>query len=291
MIDTPPPYSENALTVLTRIAQALERLAPPPQPAPDFKAASAFVFLPEPARLSSVTNIKALDLTLLHGIGRVKDQLYDNTLRFAKGFAANNVLLWGARGMGKSSLIKAVHQAINTTLESSPLKLIEIFREDIASLPQLLSLVRGSPARCIIFCDDLSFDHDDTSYKALKAVLEGGLEGRPENVVFYATSNRRHLLPRDMRDNESATAINPGEAIEEKTSLSDRFGLWLGFYPANQQDYLAMVAAYARHFALDIAQDQLIAEALEWAITRGNRSGRTAWQFITDVAGRQGKMV
>ena len=232
-------------------------------------------------------------MTLLRGIDRVRDTLADNTERFARGLPANNALLWGARGMGKSSLVKAVHAEINKGLAAAPgarpLKLVEIHREDIETLPELMSLLRADPHRFLVFCDDLSFDADDTSYKSLKAVLEGGIEGRPENVIFYATSNRRHLLPRDMMENERSTAINPGEAVEEKVSLSDRFGLWLGFHKCSQDEYLEMVYAYADHFGLARDRDTVRAEALEWATTRGSRSGRTAWQYIQDLAGRLGK--
>jgi predicted AAA+ superfamily ATPase len=227
-------------------------------------------------------------MALLRGIDRVRDTLFDNTLRFAKGLPANNALLWGARGMGKSSLVKAVHAEINirTGADQRPLKLIEIHREDIETLPDLMGLLRGDPHRFVVFCDDLSFDADDTSYKSLKAVLEGGIEGRPDNVIFYATSNRRHLLPRDMMENERSTAINPGEAVEEKVSLSDRFGLWLGFHKCSQDEYLDMVFAYVDHLGLEVDRTRTRAEALEWATTRGARSGRTAWQFIQDLAGR-----
>ena len=276
---------------LRRIADALEALVPKPAPAPDFDAADAFVWQAEASRLLPVPHVSRVAIGLLKGIDRVRDILTDNTERFARGYAANNVLLWGARGMGKSSLVKAAHAAVNAGREAGalPLKLVEIHREDIDGLPRLMAMVRPTPYRFLVFCDDLSFDFDDTSYKSLKAVLEGGLEGRPANVLFYATSNRRHLMPREMLDNERATAINPGEAIEEKVSLSDRFGLWLGFHKCSQDEYLAMVRAYAEHFGLD--QAGLEAEALEWAITRANRSGRTAWQFIQDVAGRMGKAV
>jgi predicted AAA+ superfamily ATPase len=232
-------------------------------------------------------------LVLLKGIDRVRDQLAENTERFARGYPANNALLWGARGMGKSSLVKAIHADINARLSGQSnfraLKLIEIHREDINSLPALMTLVRDAPFGFLVFCDDLSFDADDTSYKSLKAVLEGGIEGRPSNVLFYATSNRRHLLPRDMMENERSTAINPGEAVEEKVSLSDRFGLWLGFHRCSQDDYLAMVFGYAERFGLEMDRDKLQAESLEWATTRGARSGRTAWQYIQDLAGRLGK--
>jgi predicted AAA+ superfamily ATPase len=230
-------------------------------------------------------------MVLLKGIDRMRDTLMENTRRFAAGLPANNALLWGARGMGKSSLVKAAHATVNQALPASDpgrLKLVEIHREDIESLPQLMALVRGTGLRFIVFCDDLSFDASDTSYKSLKAVLEGGIEGRPDNVLFYATSNRRHLLPRDMMENERSTAINPGEAVEEKVSLSDRFGLWLGFHKCSQDEYLAMVSGYAEHFGLTVEADSLRAEALEWATTRGSRSGRVAWQFVQDLAGRLG---
>ena len=235
--------------------------------------------------------VNRVELALLKGIDRVRDQLHDNTLRFAKGLPANNALLWGARGMGKSSLVKAVHAQINRERPagSQALKLVEIHREDIESLPALMTIVRKSPQQFVVFCDDLSFDAHDTSYKSLKAVLEGGIEGRPDNVVFYATSNRRHLLPRDMMENERSTAINPHEAVEEKVSLSDRFGLWLGFHKCSQDEYLAMVKGYAAHFGFDYPPDAMRAEALEWATTRGARSGRTAWQYIQDLAGRAGE--
>lgn len=290
---TPSP---PLLALLTRLAEALERLAPPHLACARLEDANAFVFHKNPDRLEALDTIKALDLGLLRGIDGVKKQLYDNTLRFAKGHSANNVLLWGARGMGKSSLIKATHAHVNATLtreapDQACLKIIEIMRDDIVALPSLLRMVRHAPCRIILFCDDLSFDYDDGRYKALKAVLEGGLAGRPEHVLFYATSNRRHLLPRDMRENEIASAIHPGEAVEEKTALADRFGLWLGFYPASQEDYLAIVEAYAKAFGLDTPRENLIAGALEWAVTRANRSGRTAFQYISDVAGREGKTI
>ena len=278
--------------LLERLATALERLAPP-APAPvDFAAAGAFIWHPQPERLEPVPQVNRVPIELLRGIDRVRDTLIENTARFARGLPANNVLLWGARGMGKSSLVKAVHAAVNAALtregREASLKLIEIHREDIESLPRLMARLRGASDRFILFCDDLSFDADDTSYKSLKAVLEGGVEGRPENVVFYATSNRRHLLPRDMMENERSTAINPSEAVEEKVSLSDRFGLWLGFHRCSQDEFLDMVRAYARHFGLDVPDERLRAEALEWATTRGSRSGRVAWQFIQDLAGRLG---
>ena len=275
--------------LLSRIAEALERLAPPARPRPDFDAADAFVWHAAALSLQPVAKVNRVELSLLHGVDLVRDQLLANTQRFARGLPANNALLWGARGMGKSSLVKAVHAAINAGAGAERrLKLVEIHREDIESLPALMALMRGAPHHFIVFCDDLSFDADDTSYKSLKAVLEGGIEGRPDNVLFYATSNRRHLLPRDMMDNERSTAINPGEAIEEKVSLSDRFGLWLGFHKCSQDEYLEMVFAYCAHFGLRAEPERVRAEALEWAMTRGARSGRTAWQFIQDLAGRLG---
>jgi len=279
--------ADPTLALLARIADALERLAPPTARAPAFGAADAFVWLAKDGVLQPVPSVNRVALGLLKGVDRVRDLLADNTERFARGFPANNVLLWGARGMGKSSLVKAVHADINERrLGELPLKLIEIHREDIESLPALMSQLRADAHRFIVFCDDLSFDRDDTSYKSLKAALDGGVEGRPGNVAFYATSNRRHLLPRDMMDNERATSINPGEAIEEKVSLSDRFGLWLGFHKCSQDEYLEMVRGYARHFGLAVEETELERDALEWATTRGSRSGRTAWQYITDIAGR-----
>ena len=276
--------------ILQRIAAALERLAPPPAPISDISAAEAFVWHAEPEWLEPVASVNRVDLELLRGIDRVRDILLDNTRRFAAGFAANNVLLWGARGTGKSSLVKAVHGEINRT-EPGSLVLVEIHREDIPSLPRLLSRLRGCSRRCLLFCDDLSFDQQDTSYKSLKAVLDGGIEGRPENVLLYATSNRRHLLSRDMIENERSTAIHPGEAVEEKVSLSDRFGLWLGFHNCDQETYHAIVEGYARRYGLDVPDEQLKAEANEWSITRGARSGRVAWQYIQDLAGRLGKRI
>jgi predicted AAA+ superfamily ATPase len=278
--------------LLGRIAGALERLAPPAAEAIDTSAADAFVWHPAQRRLGPVPKVNRVEIGLLRGIDRVRDILHDNTERFAKGLPANNSLLWGARGMGKSSLVKAVHAAVNEEFAGKggtlPVKLVEIHREDIETLPELMAIVRADPHRFIVFCDDLSFDADDTSYKSLKAVLEGGIEGRPENVVFYATSNRRHLLPRDMMENERSTAINPGEAVEEKVSLSDRFGLWLGFHRCSQDEYLEMVFAYIDHLGMVAEADEVRAEALEWATTRGARSGRTAWQYIQDLAGRRG---
>jgi predicted AAA+ superfamily ATPase len=282
--------TDQTLETLLRIASALERLAPPPRKPVDMTSADAFVWHPAGPELAPVAKVNRVALSLLRGVDRVRDTLAENTERFARGLPANNVLLWGARGMGKSSLVKSVHADTNKRLagEALPLKLIEIHREDIESLPVLMALLRPDRHRAIVFCDDLSFDGEDTSYKSLKAALDGGVEGRPENVVFYATSNRRHLMPRDMMDNERSTAINPGEAIEEKVSLSDRFGLWLGFHKCSQDEYLEMIDGYVRHFKLDIAPHDLRQEALEWATTRGSRSGRTAWQYIQDLAGRLG---
>lgn len=271
---------------LIRIAEALERLAPAPVPAPDFRAADAFIWTTGPDRLVPIAHVSRVDLALLQGIERARDTLLANTLQFARGAAANNALLWGARGMGKSSLVKAVHaEALRQGL---PLKLVEISREDIASVSRLLDHLRGRAERFLLFCDDLSFSHDDTDYKSLKAVLDGGIAGRPANVLLYATSNRRHLMPRDMIENEKATAITPGEAVEEKVSLSDRFGLWLGFHPTDQATYLAMIEGYCAAYGLSIPADQLRAEAIEWQATRGGRSGRVAWQFFSDLAGRHG---
>jgi predicted AAA+ superfamily ATPase len=274
--------------LLLRIADALERLAPSAATANDLDAADAFVWHADREWFEPVPSVNRVPLELLRGIDRVRDILLQNTERFAAGLPANNVLLWGARGTGKSALVKATHAAVNQARRGS-LALIEIHREDIPSLPRLLALVRGSARRCLLFCDDLSFDQNDTSYKSLKAVLEGGIEGRPANVVLYATSNRRHLMPRDMIENERSTAINPAEAVEEKVSLSDRFGLWLGFHNLDQATYQAIVHGYAAHYRLDLPEEQLRAEAAEWAITRGSRSGRVAWQFIQDLAGRLGK--
>jgi predicted AAA+ superfamily ATPase len=276
---------------LKRIAAALERLAPRASSSPDLSAADAFVWHPEGQRLAPVARVNRVQMSLLKGIDRVRDLLVENTERFARGLPANNALLWGARGMGKSSLVKAVHAAIAAKLapgSTGGLKLVEIHREDIESLPELMAILRSAPERFIVFCDDLSFDADDTSYKSLKAVLEGGIEGRPDNVIFYATSNRRHLMPREMMENERSTAINPGEAVEERVSLSDRFGLWLGFHRCSQDEYLAMVEGYAGHYRIPLDAGELRREALEWATTRGSRSGRVAWQYVQDAAGRLG---
>ena len=281
---------QSQADLLGRIADALERMAPASRAKPDFDAAEAFVWRAERGTLAPVGRVNRIDLSLLRGVDRVRDLLVENTERFARGLPANNALLWGARGMGKSSLVKAAHAAINRqTGVEGRLKLVEIHREDIEGLPALMSALREAPFRFIVFCDDLSFDAGDASYKSLKAALEGGVEGRPANVLFYATSNRRHMMPREMMENERSSAINPGEAVEEKVSLSDRFGLWLGFHHCSQDDYLAMVAGYAKHYGLDAPPDAIEAEALEWATTRGSRSGRTAWQFIQDLAGRLGK--
>ena len=273
-----------------RAVEALERLAPAAVPAALPDRGAAFVWEPGLGTLTPVAHVAAIEIGLLKAIENQRETLFANTRRFAEGLPANNALLWGARGMGKSSLVKAVHAEVNAA-RKSPLVLIEIHREDIASLPQLLRLLRADKRRFLLFCDDLSFDKDDTSYKSLKAALEGGIEGRPANVLFYATSNRRHLMPRDLVDNERATAINPGEAVEEKVSLSDRFGLWLGFHNCSQDDYLQMVDAYVIHYGLKIAAEELRAKALAWSLTRGARSGRVAWQFIQDLAGELGQKI
>jgi len=276
-----------------RIADALERLAPTAGVKPDFAAAEAFSWHPDERQLLPVARVNRVAMSLLKGIDRMRDVLVENTERFARGLPANNALLWGARGMGKSSLVKAVHAAVNAAHTTSkdaggPLKLVEIHREDIESLPELMGLMRSEPYRFIVFCDDLSFEAEDTSYKSLKAMLEGGIEGRPDNVVFYATSNRRHLMSRDMMENERSTAINPGETVEEKVSLSDRFGLWLGFHRCSQDEYLAMVEGYVAYYRIPLSGEKLTREALEWATTRGARSGRVAWQYVQDLAGRMG---
>jgi predicted AAA+ superfamily ATPase len=273
------------LNEIRRLTDAVERLAGPAPAKNDWSAADCFVWSAENKSLQPVPRPNRIALQLIRGVDHVRDILHENTLRFAEGFPANNVLLWGARGMGKSSLVKAVHEDVRNATGVS-LKLVEVHREDISTLPALMSLMKDQDHRIIVFCDDLSFDHDDTAYKSLKAALDGGIEGRPDNVLFYATSNRRHLLPRNMMENEQSTAINPGEAVEEKVSLSDRFGLWLGFHKCNQEDYLTMINSYAEHFELGIDKDTLKAEALEWATTRGGRSGRVAWQYIQDLAGR-----
>ncbi len=278
---------QNALILaeVRRLADAVERLAGPAPAVNDWNAADCFVWVPARLYLQPVPRPNRVALALIRGVDHVRDILHENTLRFAEGFAANNVLLWGARGMGKSSLVKAVHEDVRRATGVS-LKLIEVHREDISSLPVLLDILKATPHRVIVFCDDLSFDHDDTAYKSLKAALDGGVEGRPDNVLFYATSNRRHLLPRHMMENEQSTAINPSEAVEEKVSLSDRFGLWLGFHKCSQEDYLQMIDAYADHFELNLDRAQMHHEALEWATTRGARSGRVAWQYIQDLVGR-----
>jgi len=282
--------SELLVPLLTRLAEALERLAPPPGQADDLQGADAFVWSGPEQRLQPVPQVARVSLGLLKGIDRTRDQLLENTKRFANGLGANNALLWGARGMGKSSLVKAVHAEIIAT-KPGVLALIEIHREDIDSLPLLMRRLRASSRRFLIFCDDLSFDSGDTSYKSLKAVLEGGLEGRPANVLFYATSNRRHLLPRDMMENERGGAINPGEAVEEKVSLSDRFGLWLGFHSCSQEEFLDMIRGYVAAFALPVEEAVWRPQAIEWTATRGARSGRVAWQFVQDLAGSLGRPV
>ncbi|MCS3929898.1 putative AAA+ superfamily ATPase [Bradyrhizobium elkanii] len=278
-----------------RIVRALEtiaaHLAAQGKPAVEresFERADAYVWHPD-GRLAAVPRVSRVELFLLKGVDRMRDILMENTERFANGLPANNALLWGARGMGKSSLVKAAHASINAERKpSDKLKLIEIHREDIESLPALMEQLRASSFYFIVFCDDLSFDGNDASYKSLKAVLEGGIEGRPENVILYATSNRRHLLAREMIENERSTAINPGEAVEEKVSLSDRFGLWLGFHRCSQDEYLAMVRGYCSHFGIEVDDEALEREALEWSTTRGSRSGRVAWQFVQELAGRLG---
>ncbi|MCV6824679.1 MULTISPECIES: ATP-binding protein [Halocynthiibacter] len=271
---------------LRRIADALERMSPAPAGAPDFSEADAFVWHVAPDRLAPVPEVNRVDLSLLVGINRSRDTLLENTLQFARGLPANNALLWGARGMGKSSLVKSIHAEV--LRQGLGLKIVEVQREDLPSIGRLLSLLRASSERFLLFCDDLSFSHDDQHYKSLKAVLDGGIEGRPENVVFYATSNRRHLMPRDMIENERSSSINPSEAVEEKVSLSDRFGLWLGFHPCSQDEYLDMIRGYCKEYGIEIDEDTLWAEAIEWQATRGSRSGRVAWQYFTDLAGRRG---
>lgn len=278
------------LAEVKRLSDAVDRLAGPSPAENDWGLAECFVWSPQRRYLQPVKKPNRVDLSLIRGVDHVRDILFDNTLRFAEGFPANNVLLWGARGMGKSSLVKAVHAGVSQK-SGVAMKLVEVHREDIASLPALMDILKTAPAPVIVFCDDLSFDHDDTSYKSLKAVLDGGVEGRPGNVLLYATSNRRHLLPRHMMENEQSTAINPSEAVEEKVSLSDRFGLWLGFYKCSQDDYLAMIDSYAAYFELEQDRTILHAEALEWATTRGSRSGRVAWQYIQDLAGRLRKRI
>ncbi len=270
---------------LQRIAAALERLAPAPLPGPDLKG-EAFVWHTGPDRLEPVKRVARVDIGLLIAVDRARDTLLKNTRHFAFGLPANNALLWGARGMGKSSLVKAVHAAIRA--EGHDLKIVELSREDLPSVQRLLAVLRGAAGRFILFCDDLSFAQDDQHYKSLKAVLDGGIEGRPENVLFYATSNRRHLMPREMIDNERQSGINPGEAVEEKVSLSDRFGLWLGVHPCSQDDYLAMIRGYMEAHGINLPEDRLWAEAIEWQATRGARSGRVAWQFFCDLAARHG---
>ncbi len=271
---------------LARIAAALERMSPPPLPAPDLSGAEAYVWQVNPDRLDPVARVSRVEIGLLVGVDRARDTLLANTLQFAKGFPANNVLLWGARGMGKSSLVKAAHA--EAARVAPGLKLIELHREDLPSIGRLLHILRGSEFRFLLFCDDLSFDKDDSHYKSLKAVLDGGIEGRPDNVVLYATSNRRHLMPRDLIENERQTSVNPSEAVEEKVSLSDRFGLWLGFHACGQDDFLRMIRGYCDAYGLAISDEALRAEAIEWSQTRGSRSGRVAWQFVTDLAGRRG---
>jgi uncharacterized protein len=278
---------QTSVDLLARIAEALERLAPPPRAALNLTKGTAYVWNPSLTTLVPVHRIARVDIGLLKGVDRQKTILVENTLRFARGLQANNAMLWGARGMGKSSLVKAAHAVANQEVPGS-LVLIEIHREDVSTLPELLNLLRSESLRFLIMCDDLSFEKVDSDYKALKTVLDGGIEGRPDNVLLYATSNRRHLMPRDMIDNELSTAINPNESIEEKVSLSDRFGLWLGFHNCDQPTFLAMIDGYAENLELPIAIEELHTEAIEWSITRGARSGRVAWQFIQEIAGRIG---
>ena len=281
---------EQGSDPLSRIAAALERLAPAAAIIPDFDGADAFIWHTGPDRCQPVPNVAKVDISLLIGVDRSRDTLLENTRYFAKGLSANNALLWGARGMGKSSLVKAVHAQV--LAEGLSLKVVELAREDLPSVSRLLGHLRANPQhRFLLFCDDLSFSHDDQHYKSLKAVLDGGIEGRPENVLFYATSNRRHLMPRDMIENEKATAITPGEAVEEKVSLSDRFGLWLGFHPCSQDQYLDMIRGYCQAYGVDVPEERLRAEAIEWQATRGSRSGRVAWQFFNDLAAREGVKV
>ncbi len=280
-------FEANLIETLERIATSLESRGKFNSEPLDLDRTDAFMWHPQTNSFTPVHKVNRIPLALLHAIAPMRDQLLENTKAFARGFPANNALLWGARGMGKSSLVKAVHAKVQEET-ASQLKLVEINREDIETLPHCLSFIKASEHRFIIFCDDLSFDHDDTAYKSLKSVLEGGLEGRPDNVIFYATSNRRHMMPREMVENERSTAINPAEAVEEKVSLSDRFGLWIGFHNCSQNDYLDMVRSYATHYKLDMDKS-FEPKALEWCITRGSRSGRVAWQFIQHLAGQQGK--
>ena len=282
---------QNEIDLLARIAAALERLAPAPTPPVPLAAHDAFVWNAADQRLSPVARVNRVDISLLKGIDLTRDILLENTTRFARGLPANNALLWGARGMGKSSLVKAAHHMVNGS-EGGVLKIVEIHREDIETLPGLMALIRkAADFRFMVFCDDLSFDAEDTSYKSLKAALDGGIEGRPSNMILYATSNRRHLLPRDMIENERSTAINPSEAVQEKVSLSDRFGLWLGFHNCSQDEYLDMIMSYARHFDLRVSPEDIRAGAIEWSATRGSRSGRVAWQYVQDLAGRLGQKI
>ncbi len=277
----------HILSVLLRIADALDRQSPQNVKDNDLKLSDAFVWHPETTYLEPIHDVNFIPLNMLQGIDLQKDILLQNTQQFANGYSANNALLWGARGTGKSSIVKAIHAHINKE-KAKALMLVEIHREDLPTLPELLKVLKTTDRRCVLFCDDLSFDGDDTSYKSLKAVLEGGIEGRPKNVIFYATSNRRHLMPRDMIENERSTAIHASEAVEEKVSLSDRFGLWLGFHNMNQDTYFDAIQAYIDQYGLEIEEETWKAEAIEWTVTRGSRSGRVAWQYIQDLAGRLG---
>ncbi|WP_085904772.1 ATP-binding protein [Kiloniella majae] len=281
--------SKDLYPVLERIASALEKLSPQPQSLPDLSLADAYVWQTDPDILEAVEEVNRIDFDLLKGIDRQRESLLNNTLRFVEGYPANNALLWGARGTGKSSIVKSVHDKVNSLAEKNnfnKVTLVEIHREDIPSLPRLLKILKTSERPCILFCDDLSFDSQDDTYKSLKAVLEGGIEGRPKNVLFYATSNRRHLMARDMIENERSSAIHTSEATEENVSLSDRFGLWLGFHNCDQDTFFAMIEGYVEKYGIKIDRDALHAEAREWSVTRGSRSGRVAWQFIQDLAGR-----
>lgn len=283
--------TQDEIRELKRIAQAIENLAPAPAADIEIKSADAFVWDGDRKTLHPVKETHALDLPLLLGVDEAKASLLLNTQQFARGYSANNALLWGARGMGKSSLIKSIHAHINREKKGS-LVLIEIHREDLHTLPHLIRALRGWVIRrFIIFCDDLSFDAADASYKSLKTVLEGGIEARPEHILFYATSNRRHLVPREMVENEKAASVHGGDVLEEKISLSDRFGLWLGFHACTLETYLAIVEAYAGHYGIAMPPEDLKQQAYHWATSRGARSGRVAWQFIQDLAGRQGKRI
>ena len=278
----------NTNSILERIANALERLAPPNKKINNLDHSEGFIFESKSGLIRPVENINRIPISLLQGIENQKETLLNNTLNFSNNLSANNALLWGARGTGKSSLVKAVHKEVINRTKSKFLKLVEIHREDISELPELLLLLsQHKNYRFILLCDDLSFDAGENNYKSLKAALDGGIEGKPNNVIFYATSNRRHLMPRDMMENERSTAINPSESVEEKVSLSDRFGLWIGFHNMDQDTFLTIIEAYCKEFKISIEKNKLKSEALEWSITRGARSGRVAWQFFQDLASKQ----